>query len=78
MAKLVLSLSSVISSNKEGRFSSAALGLVKAIGREKPSSAVTLSLCPGQGFSVGEQPWCFVVLCSTDTGLKSLLQALEV
>lgn len=46
VAKPVLSLSSVISSKKEGKFSSTALGLVKGIGKKgaKPSSAVMLLL----------------------------------
>lgn len=55
VAKLVLSLSSVISSNKEGKFSSAALvGLVKGIGRKRPSSAVMLLLtAPARIFTCG-------------------------
>lgn len=54
VAKLVLSLSSVISSNKEGKLSSAALGLVKGIGRKGPSSAVMLLLtAPARIFTCG-------------------------
>lgn len=52
VAKLVLSLSSVISSKKEGKFSSAALGLVEGIGRRRPSSAVTPLLPAPAGISV--------------------------
>lgn len=41
MAKLVLLLSSLISSN-EGKFSSEVLWLIEGIERKRPSSAVTL------------------------------------
>lgn len=58
MAKLVLSLSSVISSSKEGKLSSAALGLVKGVGSERPSSAVTqLLTAPARICTCGWRTW---------------------
>lgn len=41
MAELVLFLSSVISGNREGKFSSEVLRLIEGIERKRPSSAVT-------------------------------------
>lgn len=73
MAKLVLSLSSVISSNKEGRFSSAALGLVKGFGREAKLSCHPVTV-PWPGFPV----WVDNLGRLLHRDLKSLLQTLEV
>lgn len=70
MPELVLFPSSMISSNKEGKFNSEVLGLIEGIERKRPSSAVTLLCMTSAGiFGCGWitlgalLQWCRLSLC---------------